>query len=98
MRLFKNATLGEWISLVLLIGTITVFLVRASVKAETAVAGVGVNKTSIEVITERMDRVEDTVLTLGLTNSAEHRALEKTTRDTYKIVKLLAEKEGIIVP
>jgi anionic cell wall polymer biosynthesis LytR-Cps2A-Psr (LCP) family protein len=98
VKLFRTASLGDWIAVVTFIGVIALFTVRASSNATHAIDGVAENKASIGVLAEKLESVEDSVMTLGITNSKEHQALRKTTTDTYTVVKLLAEKNGIIVP
>ena len=98
MKLFRSASLGDWAAAFTMLGLIALFIMRSSNVAGEALAGVKENESSIKSIEIKLEQVEDSVMTLGIQNSQEHKALRKTTEDTYKIVKLLAEKDGIVVP
>jgi len=91
MKLFRSASLGDWIALVTFIGLITVFTVRAS-SLSTA------NKEQIEIISPKLEALEDTVMLMNANNKKEHKALEKTTRATYSLVSQMAKKQGILIP
>ena len=98
MGLFKEAKLADWVAVVLLVGSVLVFSVRATVLAKTNSGDIQENKSSIEMTNKSVSSLSDSVLALTLNNRSEHKALKKTSDDTYKVIKLMAEQQGIIVP
>jgi hypothetical protein len=98
MKMFRSASLGDWVALALLVGTILLFTVSANTTAKANSAGVKENKQNLKIVTDKVEAMGDSVLALKLTNRADHKELKKTSDNTYKIVKLMAEKQGLIVP
>ena len=96
--MFRSAKLGEWVALATLVGIIALFLVKSNSNAAAAVVGVGKNKANIEVISEKVEAMGDSMLVLTLNNRSEHKAMNKVGNDTYELVKLMAKQQGIVVP